>query len=389
MSGAAESVPNTPTLESGVLPRRKPAKHFLGFIVGFLTSLLFAAVVGAISTNSTHTSVVLFLYLPILMLTVVLHELGHVAAGVAVGFHFSSISIGPFSIGLIYGRVTFQIRAQSGALGYAGMHTQTVSNLRRNLFLFVMAGPLMNLVSGTLAAIFVLISPQTLRSSWLIALSAAFSTLSLLVFVLSAIPFRSTFHSDGDRIRMLVKSPAETRRWISAMALASQQRKGIRPRRWKQTWLQAVCRVRDSSFDEFFGNLLAYIAASDRKDAAEQARHLERCLELSHVAPVMSRDLIACESSYFCAWTRCDLKLAKSWLSQLENRKPITPLIGIRTEIALACAGNNFDDALSLWQKGIAFIGQLPSTRIKETLEESWREWGIEITQRSDQLVTK
>lgn len=213
--------------------------------------------------------------------------------------------------------------------------------------------------------------------------------LSLLVFVLSAIPFSSTFHSDGDRIRMLVKSRREARRWISGMALASQQRKGIRPRQWKQTWLHAVCDVRDSSFDEFFGNLLAYMAASDRKDVTGEARHLERCLELAHLPSVMARDLIACESSYFCAWTRCDSRLAESWLSQLENRKPITPLISIRTKIALACARNNFEEALSLWQKGIAFIGQLPSTRIKETLEESWREWGDEITQKSGQLVNK
>lgn len=188
---------------------------------------------------------------------------------------------------------------------------------------------------------------------------------------------------------MLVKSRRESRRWISGMALASQQRKGIRPRDWKQTWLQAVCAVRDSSFDEFFGNLLAYIAASDRKDVTTEARHLERCLELAHLPSVMARDLIACESSYFCAWTRCDSRLGESWLSQLENRKPITPLISIRTQIALACARNNFEEALSLWQKGITFIGQLPSTRIKETLEESWREWRDEITQKTGQLVNK
>ena len=389
MSGATELVLNTPILDSGVLPPRRPRKHFLGVIVGFLTGLLIAAGVAAVSTNRAHTSATLFLYLPVLMLTVVLHELGHVAAGVLVGFHFSSISIGPFSIGLQYGRVRFQIRAQSGALGYAGMHMQTVSRLRRKLFIFVMAGPLMNLVSGTVAAVFILISPQELRSGWLIPLSAAFSMLSFSIFLLSAIPFRSTFHSDGDRIRMLVKSPREARRWISAMALASQQRKGIRPRRWKQTWLQAVCAVRDSSRDEFLGNFLAYIAAADRKDVTAEAKHLERCLELAHLPPVMSRDLIACESSYFCAWTRSDSRLAESWLSQLENRKPITPLIGIRTEIALACARHHFEEAKALWQKGIAFIEQLPSTHIKETLEESWREWGSEITEKSGQLVTK
>ena len=142
MSGTTETVLNAPILESGVLPRRKPGKHLLGFIVGLLTSLLFAAVVGAISTNRTHTSATLLLSLPILMLTVALHELGHVAAGVMVGFHFSSISIGPLSIGLQYGKVKFKIRAQSGPLGYAGMHIETVSRLRRNLFIFGCGGPL-------------------------------------------------------------------------------------------------------------------------------------------------------------------------------------------------------------------------------------------------------
>ena len=107
MSGATEFVLNTPILDSGLLPPRKPKKQLLGLIVGFVTSLLFAVVVGVISTSRTHTSVTILLYLPILMLTVALHELGQLVAGVMVGFHFSSISIGPFSIGLQYGRVKF------------------------------------------------------------------------------------------------------------------------------------------------------------------------------------------------------------------------------------------------------------------------------------------
>lgn len=306
-----------------------------------------------------------------------------------VGFHFSSIAIGPFSIGLQYGRVKFQIKAQTGALGYAGMHTDRISGLRRKLLIFGMAGPLTNLVTGALAAAFIVLSPQAERSTWPIALSAAFSMLSLLLFTLSAMPFRSTFHSDGDRVRMLVNSSGEARRWIAAMVLAGQQRKGVRPLRWKQAWLQAVCAVRDSSIDEFFGNLLAHIAASDRKDISAEASHLERCLELAHLAPVTARDLVASESLYFCAWTRCDSKLAESWHAQLADRRPITPLIGIRTETALACARRDFKEALAQWQKGPDFISQLPSSRIKETLEESWREWGKEITEKSELVVTK
>jgi Peptidase family M50 len=379
------AIETTPILDSGVLPPRKPTKRILGFAVGLGSSLVFAGVIGLISTTKEHTTAIFLVYLPILLGVVVLHELGHVAAGTMVGFHFSTISVGPFAVGLQYGRVKFQIRTQSGSLGYAGMHIETLSRIRRNLLVFIIGGPLTNLVSGTFAAVFVLMAPRALRSGWLVPSAAAFSLLSLLVFALSAIPLRSTLHSDGARIRMLLKSRNEARRWIAAMALASQQRRGVRPRQWKRTWVQAVCSVRDSSFDEFFGNLLGYIAGSDRKDVAAEARHLERCLELAHLAPGMSRDVIARESSHFCAWTRCDSTLAEKWLSQVKNSKPLTPLMGIRTEIALQCARGNLGEALSLWQEGVVFIERLPSSPIRSTLELSWQEWGTEIKEKSHQ----
>lgn len=232
---------------------------------------------------------------------------------------------------------------------------------------------------------FVNFSPPPLRTTWVQPVAAGFSLLSFVTTGLSLVPYGSTLRSDGARIWMLCTSVRGTRRWIAAAALASQQRRGIRPRAWKQTWLKVVCSVRDASVDEYSGNMLAYMAASDRKDAAQSATFLERCLELMPSAQLISRELVAREASYFCAWFRGDAIEAERWLSQVKRLRVATPLVQIRTNIALSCARRDFDAAFAGWMKGAEFIERLPRTSIKSLLQESWREWGDEIRQRQGQ----
>jgi len=301
-----------------------------------------------------------------------------------VGFHFSHISVGPLSVRVEYGRLKVQIRRDIGALGYAGMHIETVTGLRRHFLLYAAAGPAANLISGTLAALFVNFPPLPLRMTWVASFAAGFSVLSLILGLLSLVPYGKTLRSDGARIWMLLTSYEGTRRWITAAALASQQRKGVRPKDWKRTWLKAVCSLRDASFDEISGNMLAYIAASDIKDAPTAASHLERCLELTPSSQPMSRDFVTREASFFCAWFRSDPLLAERWISQMKRPKVMSPLLRIRTDIALDCAHLKFDDAIDDWRKGAVFIEHLPITPFKVPLQESWREWGDEIRDKKN-----
>jgi len=96
---------------------------------------------------------------------------------------------------------------------------------------------------------------------------------------------------------------------------------------------------------------------------------LERCLELSPSSPPASSDFLAKEASVFCAWFRCDKSLSLR-------------CSGFELKNALDRARHNFDDALDAWRKGADFIERLPATPIKTPLQESWREWGIEIRER-------
>jgi hypothetical protein len=372
----------TPILDSGVLPPPRPRKRVLGLIVGFGVGLLFAFIIDNFSNARSLPGLALISYFASVVLAVTIHELGHLTAGWMLGFHFSRLSVGPFSIRVEYGRLRFQIRRGLGALGYADMHIETVKRLRRRLLLYAAAGPAANLISGTLAVLFVNFARPSLRATWSTSFAAGFSFMSLLIGLVSLVPYGKTLRSDGARIWMLLNSHDRTRRWITAAALASQQRKGVRPRNWKRTWLNAACSVRDASIDEISSNMLGYVAASDLKDAPTAAAHLERCLELASFSQPASRDFMAREASYLCAWFRNDPTLAERWMLQMKRATPASPLLQIRTNIALDCARQNLDEAISRWQKGADLIEHLPVTPIKGLLQESWREWGDEIRDR-------
>src|SRR5580704_15331162 len=344
----------TPILDSGVLPPPRPKKRMLGLIIGFGVGILFAAAIENAATKSQSGLALLF-YFPIIALVVTLHESGHLAAGWLVGFHFSSISLGPFSLKIEYGRFEVRFRNDLGALGYAGMYIETVRRVRRNLLIFVAAGPATNLVSGAIAALFVQLASPRLRATWGVPFAAGFSVMSFAIAVLSLIPYGATLRSDGAHIWMLLKSREGARRWIASCALLSQQRKGIRSRNWKETWLKAACAVRDGKSDELHGNLLAYIAAADRKEVVLAAMHLERCLELARSQHPMQRNFLAREAAYFCAWFRSNASVAESWLSQVEGPDHATQLTLIRMSIALDCACHNFENAIAGWQKGAEF----------------------------------
>ncbi|MGP0019440.1 MAG: M50 family metallopeptidase [Candidatus Sulfotelmatobacter sp.] len=385
MQDLPETAPDTPILDSGVLPPVRRTKRAVGVIIGFVVGIVFAAVINNVGSLGPHPGLALLFYFTILGLVVTVHELGHLAAGWIVGFHFSRVSIGPVTLKIQYGKLNVQLRRDLGALGYAGMHIETVKKARRSLLTFVAAGPGANLLSGTLAVLFVYFATPTLSDGWVLPFAAGFSALSFITAVLSVIPYGQ---SDGARLWMLLNSREGTRRWIASCALGSQQRKGIRPKNWKQSWMKAACSIRDGRFDELNSNLLAYVAASDRKDGDAAALHLERSLDLSRSPDFVRRDFLAREACYLCAWFRDDLSLAERWLSQIRRPKLTTQLLQIRTSIALDCARRKFDNALAGCKKGAEFIAQLPDSKVKRLLQDSWREWTEEIQERQNQMMT-
>jgi hypothetical protein len=321
-------------------------------------------------------------YLLSFVLTVVIHEVGHLLAGWIVGFRFSYISVGPLSLKVEYGRLKLRLQRAMPAAGYAGMHLDRVRRLRRRLLFFAAAGPLANLLSAAGAAI-LLDYFLSASKSWLYFPTQVFLGISLIIGLVNLVPFRlGMLYTDGARIAMLLSSRPRSRRWICIMALANQNQRGVRSKHLRRTWLEAASSLSDGSVDDFAGNWMAYASANDRKEASLAALHLERCLALVNLLGPTTQDLVALEAAVFTAWFRKDAVTAQKWREQVRKFKAIPQLLRIRADVALPCARVEYDQALIAWQRGLAFIEALPVSAVQKKLKDGWLEWQTEIRER-------
>lgn len=318
MQGLQGTTLSTPILESGVMPLRirriRPQALLLALLSGIVL-MEFLAIAGGIW--SEHWPAV-FLFLCVLGVAV--HEVGHLLAGWAMGFHFNSIQIGPLLLEDECGVLRTQFTLDMIYLGYAAMHANTVHRLRRRLLIYIMGGPAANLLS---VATIVFISYLLPRSdSGLATATGQFGAISLVLALISLTPIRA---NDGGLIEMLLSSPFAARRYMSTVALGSQFARGIRARNWKQTWLNAATCIPDKSPSDFYANWMAYLSANDGKDAMRAAIYLERCLSLTPLLSNRLRTLVAREASVYCAWFKEDLSLAEKWLRQVEKQRSVRP----------------------------------------------------------------
>jgi hypothetical protein len=384
----------TPILDSGARPKRRAGSRVGNTIFGVLLGVPFATLLiqslnRASDVRNPAADFVFAFYVLSFVLAVVVHEVGHLLAGWIVGFRFSSISLGPLSLKIEYGKLKLRLVRTIPAAGYAGMHIDRVRRLLRRLLVFTVAGPLANLLSAAGAALLTEIFLSASRS-WLYFPSQIFLGISLIIGFSNLVPFRlGMLYTDGARIAMLLSSRPRSRRWICTMALANQSQKGARSRRLRQTWVQAASSLPDGSIDDFAGNWIAYLSANDRKIAPVAALHLERCLALMNLLGPTTQDLATLEAAVFTAWFRKDAVTAQKWLQQVRKFKAIPPLLRIRADVALPCARMEFDQALSVWQRGIDFVVALPISPERKRLKNGWMEWHAEIRERQLEMANK
>lgn len=370
----------TPILDSGVLPPRHQGVRLSvlasGLVIGvFLMEML--AVLGGIWHENWPAIFVL-----LLALAIAVHELGHLLAGWVVGFHLTSIQVGPLLLESEYGVLRARVCFDMMALGYTGMLPDGVRKLRRRSLIYIVGGPAANFLIVILVVLASYLVPLPSTSGFATA-AGQLGAICLLLGMVSLVPFAS---NDGALVEMLLWSPLAARRWISTLALGSQYGRGIRARDWKQTWVKAAIYLPDKSQSEFNASWMAYLVANDRKEASLAAKCLERCLELTPALTTRYRDLVAQEAAVFSGWFRMDSDLANKWLLQVKRRHSLSPIRETRIKVILHCARHDFDTAIAMCELGLALIHRLPMVPSTEALKDSWLDWRSEIRERRIEL---
>lgn len=379
----------TPILDSAVLPSagRKIHGALITIFVCSVGALVSSQIVNADSDLRLGAGYVLLSWTLAFAFVILIHELGHLIAGWAVGFRFSSFSVGPFLLHSEYSTLKFRLVRGLPFLGMAGMHVQGVSRMRRRLLIMTIAGPGANFISVPVTVLLVNYVFPNIGRSWMSIPAAQFAFLSLLTGMMSLIPMGGI--SDGARISMLLTSYYPARRWMSVAALGSEQQRGIRPKSWRRSWLHAATYIPDRSYDDFAANWFAYMVAEDGQDATLAAIHLEKCLEGAGLTGSYVLDHAALEAAFFTAWFRKDVPTSGKWVAQVKRPKQLPQLLHLRLQTALSCARGDFDAGIARWREGLDWVDRLPATPSNVRLKGSWLEWQDEIEEQRNQSISR
>ena len=139
----------TPILDSTVLPPAGQRVH--GTLITTFVCAVGALVLSQAGNDGSDPRLgagsVLLSWAFVFTFAILVHELGHLVAGWAVGFRFNSFSVGLFLLHSEYGALKMRLVRGLPFLGMAAMHIKGVRRMRRRLLIMTIAGPGANLLS--------------------------------------------------------------------------------------------------------------------------------------------------------------------------------------------------------------------------------------------------
>lgn len=322
-------------------------------------------------------------YFLALLVTILIHELGHLCAARAVGFRLQTIRVGPLSLVKSINGLKITVQRRSSFDGSTAIRIQHLRRLHQKFALFSAAGPFANFLSGLCAWLFLAAplgaSHNTIRQSLQLVVA-----LSILIGAANLIPYQRAngMYSDGARLLALVNSRVKTRRLLCILALDMQINSGVRPRHLKQTWIAHSCAIADRSRDALQAFWIAYLAENDRENTEHAAQNLEKCLERFGSASLEFQNQLLIQAAVFQAWFRNNEEKAKCWSQRSQAYAAASPLMRLRLQICIHWAGRRYDEAAAAWERGRVQIETFPASSAKSRLMDAWIAWGREMDRR-------
>lgn len=252
-----------------------------------------------------------------MLLTVVLHELGHAALGRVSGGTLLRFVVGPwrcsrFRSGFRWTRV----RSLRGIGGFVQTLLRADVRFRRSMSLMLVGGPLANLLTAAACGLVL-----TVDAVWPAKVFAVIlMLLSLLIGGINLVPLRAGgFMTDGLQLLRLWTRPDALLHSQRLARLARASVDGIRPREFDAGDLAAFDPDASSGYERFVALLLHSSAAYDRGEHAAARKMLDRALADWEQWPDGFRQLLALAAAGLSAEVDADAAAAKAWLVKVEG----------------------------------------------------------------------
>jgi hypothetical protein len=299
------------------------------------------------------------------LVMVTIHEGGHVLCGVAAGFRFKSIRVGPLLFDRSSG-LTWRNGPGNPFAGVAVVVPDSTDRLVPRGMLMLAGGPAANLLTGGLA---LLLTPAPGFVALVFIVQSIGNGLSDLL------PYRSVLGvSDGAFLWALWRHPARAERWLALMKLNADSMDGVLPESLPAAFIAKAIAIPDDSIDTVGAHAFAYANAFHQRRDAEAAGYLEVCLSRAGHAPARLREALMSDAAVFQARRRRRVDLAEAWLADL----PATtvPWLRSRAEAATLEARGDVPGALEKLEecrRGVAALANPVQRTYVLRLLERWK----------------
>jgi hypothetical protein len=230
-------------------------------------------------------------------------------------FQVQSFTVGP----VMMHREAAGLRFQRTRMKIGGLVTIVpvgLHDLGKRMLIVVVGGPASSFLFAALAFAAGRSLGEPLQSSWM----NPFSVVSVASAILSLIPMRRFYRSDGAQIWDLLRSPAKAERHCALLAIAGAAKAGLRPRDWDSELIAKALSVTDDAAGDVSANVIAYESAMDLREFDLANRYLEAALKLRHKCPINLKSGLALDAAFFYSMVREDSTLAQEWLNECDRR---------------------------------------------------------------------
>ena len=288
-------------------------------------------------------------------LCVLVHELGHLAAGMGVGFAFRQFAAGPLVVYLEDGGLRFQLAtARLLGGGQVIMAPESTDGLRARFLRFIAGGP----AATVLLFAIPLVWPATLFAGSLLIVNALIAFNSLLPYTING---RST---DGKLLLGLGRQGPAADRLATILYLLAIDSRGVAPRDWPRDSLSVLEGGNEDAVYREIGLMFVYFCALDEGDPERIAGALERVLAVTNKMNPDSVRAYFAEAAFVQGIFRKDAPLARAWLADARKVKGALPredwdcaaLAGI------ACAEGDLAQTSAHLTRAIAMLDRQPGT---------------------------
>jgi len=307
MSSTAETVTTrskTPYLDREIPLPRSSAGHFAKFrwwhVVLFAMGLFWEIV-----------RVVLLLWL----FSILIHELGHLVAGLLVGEQFDSIRVGPIQVNRTW-KVSWHWTPRAVVTGATSAFAVNRSGIRWKLFFSTLAGPATNIAASVLV-----FEVMPRYGSKYEAISMLFVLVSGFIGVVNLFAGEEQHGTmpDGLRLWVLLFDKRRRERLFSILMLIADVKQGKKIECLDAYGSGEGLQVRDGSAQQVVTNWVAFMQAN-RGESGSQ--YLENCLAASSAVGPGFRNLLILEAARFQATQRKKCDLAREWLALADSTEP-------------------------------------------------------------------